>query len=122
MFLVLEEDSCLYVYASPSEAAAGIEALDVDTVRAAFDDEARPYRVEWIRPNRQGKIVGSVGWAQNGEYCFVIAGEPNPSALAAVINEATAIFPVEYDALLRELARRLTGIAGDSPLMDRTEF
>ena len=37
MFLVLEEDTCLYVYASPGEAAADIEALDVDTVRAAFE-------------------------------------------------------------------------------------
>jgi len=39
----------------------------------------------------------------------VIAGEPDPSALAAVIRRATAIFPVEYDASVRELERRLTG-------------
>jgi hypothetical protein len=109
VFLVLEEDTCLYVYASPSDAVADIEALDVDTVRAAFDEEARPYRVEWIRPNRYGKIVGPLGWAQNGDYCFVIAGEPDPSELAAVIRRATAIFPVKYDASVRELERRLTG-------------
>ena len=99
----------MYVYASPSETALEIEALDVDIVRAAFDDEARPYRVEWIRPNRHGKIVGALGWAQNGEYRFVIAGEPDPPALAAVIRGATAICPKKYDGLVRELERRLTG-------------
>ena len=117
MFLVLEDDNCLYVHASPSEAALEIEALDVDTVRAAFDDEARPYRVEWIKPNRQGKILGAVGWAQNGEYCFVIAGESDVAGLVAAIREATAIFPEEHDAAFRELERRLTGIAGDGPLI-----
>lgn len=111
----------MYVYASPSEAALEIEALDVDIVRAAFDDEARPYRVEWIRPNRHGKILGALGWAQNGEYCFVIAGEPDPSGLVAAIREATAIFPEEHDASVRELERRLTGIAGDGPWILPTE-
>ena len=93
MFLVVEDDNCIHVYASPDVAAVAIEALDVDIVKAAFDEEARPYRVEWIEPNRHGKVLGVLSWSENGEYRFVVAGEPDPAALVATIRQATAILP-----------------------------
>jgi hypothetical protein len=108
MFLVLEDDCCVHVYPSPQTAAMAIEALDVeDVVKAAFDEEGHPHRVEWIEPNRYRRIFGTSGSAVNGKYQFVVAGEPDPAALAAIIRQAREIFPKERDQQVKELARRL---------------
>lgn len=108
MFLVLEDDNCVHVYDSAQAAAVAIEALDVEIVSAAFDDEARPYKVEWIRPNYHGKTLGVLPWAVNGEYRFVPSGGPDPSALAAVLKAATAVIPQEKTESIRQLEHRLT--------------
>jgi hypothetical protein len=108
LFLVVEDDNCVHVYASPEAAAIAIEALDVDVVTAAFDDDARPYRVEWIRPNRHGKTLGILPWSVNGEYRFVPAGGPNPASLLATIRGATGILPQSMKHSVEELERRLT--------------
>ena len=43
---------------SGEEAANEIEALDAEEcARGIFDGEARPHRVEWIRPNRKGIVA-----------------------------------------------------------------
>ena len=109
MFLVLEDDNCVHVYTSPEVAAVAIEPLAVDIVRAAFDEQARPYRVDWIAPNTYGKTLGILSWAENGEYRFVVAGEPDPSALLATIRNAEAILPKKHDQWVKELERRLAG-------------
>jgi hypothetical protein len=109
MFLTLLDDGCIHVYASPAAAATHIEALDVDlVVRAAFDDEARPYRAEWITPNTHGKLLGVVPWVANGEYRFVVSGERDAPGLIAVIRGAVAVLPDAQSQWVRDLERRLT--------------
>jgi hypothetical protein len=112
MFLTLLDDNCVHVHESPATAAIAIEGLDVDLVRAAFDQDARPYRIEWIRPNTHGKVLGILPWTANGAYRFVVAGEANPAALIAVIRDALGIFPKEASQSVRELENRLAGHRG----------
>lgn len=112
MFLVLEDDNCVHVYASAEEAAVAIEALDVDSVRAAFDEDARPYRVEWVRPNEHGKILGLLPWSENGEYRFLVSGKADPLSLLTVLREATAVIPERQSPRVKELERRLAADHG----------
>src|SRR5262245_23608815 len=108
MFLTLLDDNCVHVYDSPDAAAVAIEALDVDLVRAAFDEDARPYRVEWIRPNTRGKTLGILPWSANGEYRFVVAGDANATGLIAMIREASGILPEREARSVKEVESRLT--------------
>jgi hypothetical protein len=110
MFLTLLEDNCVHVYDSPDAAAVAIEPLDVGLVRAAFDQDARPYRVEWIRPNTHGKTLGILPWSVNGEYRFVMAGDSDATGLIAMIRDANGIFPKEEVQAVQELQSRLTAI------------
>ena len=92
LFLVLEDDDCIHVYSSPEEAAIEIEALDVEgCARTMFDTAGRPYRVEWIRPNRTGKLLGLLPWARNGDYRFLVCGPADPSALLEMLSRASGI-------------------------------
>jgi hypothetical protein len=110
MFLVLEDDGCVHTYTSPDEAAQAIEALDVEgTVWKAYDDEARPYRVEWIKPNSYGKTFGFLTSMGNGEYRFVVAGPAEPVGLAEMLGEARGVFPETERENVRNLQRRLAG-------------
>lgn len=94
MFLILEDDNCVWVYSSPEEAAAKIEPLDVEeTARSIFDADARPYRVEWIRPNRRGKLFGFLRWVENGQYRFVVAGPADGAGLLAMLRRASGVDP-----------------------------
>jgi hypothetical protein len=88
VFIVLLDEPGLFVYASPLDAAKDIEPPDAeDEVRAAFDDQAVPYRVEWIRPNKRRRWCGGHGSDAFGEYRFVPAGPADPLALAALLKE-----------------------------------
>jgi hypothetical protein len=109
MFLILDEDNCVYVYSSPKSATLAIEALDVEVIKAAFDNEGRPYRVEWIRPNEYGKSLGLIPFAENGEYRFVLAGEPNNPAWLEMIRQAHSISNGEHppDTLVDEYVNNL---------------
>jgi hypothetical protein len=112
MLLVLQDDGCVYAYASPEEAATDIEALDVEhVVWKVYDEQARPYRVEWLRPNRYGKTLGFLESAEGGEYRFVVAGPAEPAALLEMLREANEIFPDTARDPVRELERRLAGPA-----------
>jgi hypothetical protein len=108
MFLTLLDDNCVHAHDSPEAAAIAIEPLDVDLVRAAFDQDGRPYRVEWLRPNTHGKTLGILPWSVNGNYRFVIAGEPDVPRLIAMIDGSDGIFPEGEAPVVKELVSRLT--------------
>ena len=110
MFLVLQNDGCVHAYGSPDEAAGAIGALDVErAVWKAYDAEARPYRVEWLEPNRYGKTVGFLKSEEGGTYRFAIAGPAEPDALAEMLGEARAVLPESARDGVRALAQRLGG-------------
>ena len=112
MFLVFADDTLIHVYNSPDKAVLEIGPVDVDTVRAAYDEQARPYRVHWNTPNRsRGALPGCltfglVRWVPG--YRFEVSGDPDPDALVAAIRGASGVSPPEYTEWVTELERRLT--------------
>jgi hypothetical protein len=107
MLLVLEDDDCIHVYASPEAVSLAIEPLDADaTIRAAFDESGVPYRIQWLSPNDGGRLLGILPWVENGRYRLVPAGSPDRAALAALIRPDRQVVPAEASAaitLLRTL-------------------
>jgi hypothetical protein len=49
----LLDEPGLFVFSNAAAAQRGIEVYDVDLIRAAFDDHAVPYWVDWIRQKPQ---------------------------------------------------------------------
>ena len=87
MFIVLLDEPGLFVFRSPADAVQDIEPPDAESViRAAFDDDAVPYRVDWIRPNQYTRLLGVVKYVSFGEYRFLPAGPADPDALVALLE------------------------------------
>jgi hypothetical protein len=109
MFIVLLDEPGLFVFKSAVDAVRAIEPPDAESeIRAAFDDGAVPYRVEWVRPNRQSQLLGPVKSVEFGEYRFVAAGQSDPAALIAFLEEHSAFAnPPEAEAELKSLLERM---------------
>jgi hypothetical protein len=109
MFIVLLDEPGLFVFDSPETAARQIEPPDAESeVRAAFDDGAIPYRVEWIHPNQRKAITSSIGSIEFGEYHFVPSGQADRIALIELL-ERHSDYPdpadrkADLDALLQKM-------------------
>jgi hypothetical protein len=109
MLVVLLDEPGLFVHESHNEAIRDIEPLDVEsTVRAAFDEHAVPYVVEWLRPNRGRRLLGLVSVLMPGQYRFRAAGPPDHHALARLIDQHSEYAtPPEAREGLLELRRQL---------------
>lgn len=80
-----------------------------ETFRAVFDEEARPYVIKWIRPNKEGRgLFGLFRMVENGVYTLVPSGPPDQAAFLCVIHDARAVEPRSIEPEIRELERRLT--------------
>lgn len=100
--LILQDDGCLYVYDSPQEVATSIEALDAEEcIRRAFDDDAVPYAIEWIEPNKYGRTLWIIRWFENGRYRLVPAGPPDPEGLRRLLRTARRDLPPDQEAAVR---------------------
>ena len=111
MFLVFAHDTLIHVYNSPDKAVTEIQPADVDVVKAAYDEQARPYSVLWLSPNRApAALPGCLTFGlvrRPPGYRFVASGEPDPAALVAAIRGAAGVSPPEYTEWVHELERRL---------------
>jgi hypothetical protein len=89
MLIVLQDEPGLFVFPTVAAAERSIEAYDADSVvRAAFNEEAVPYRVDWLRPPQKRRFfLGLLNYMDPGEYRFVPAGPPDPDALASLIEK-----------------------------------
>jgi hypothetical protein len=90
MLIVLLDEPGLFVFSTPDAAVIDIEAPDAESglIRAAFDEHAVPYAVEWLRPNTHRKsFLGFLSTVEFGEYRFVPAGPPDRSALVRLLEE-----------------------------------
>jgi hypothetical protein len=108
MILVLEDDGCVHVYSSTHDVEKHIEALDADVIQKVFDDQAREYRIDWIKPNRIGR--GILGWfrnATNGQYRLIETGTRDAKGLLKILAEARGISPESYTSLVIELEHKL---------------
>ena len=112
MFIVLLDEPGLFVFASPDDAVRAIEPPDAETiVRAAFNDAAVPYRVDWIRPNKHVNTLGSLKSVHFGEYRFIPAGPPDPAALISILEEHPDFTdPPEAKALLASLPAKMRAV------------
>ena len=111
MLIVLLDESRLFVYPSPEAASGDIEPPDAETeVRAAFDEHAVPYRVEWIRPNRTRKWFGLFSTISFGEYRWVVAGPPDPAAFVRLVEEHPTTNPPEAKHQLNSFVSVLRGL------------
>lgn len=87
MFIVLLDEPGLLVFPSAAAAGRAIEAIDAETdIRAAFDESAIPYRVEWVVPNRHQRLLFLTSIVP-GEFCFAPAGPADPRALMALLEK-----------------------------------
>ena len=110
MLIVLLDEPTLFVYESLEEAAGSIEPPDAEAeVRAAFDERAVPYRVEWIRPNRRGRFLG-IRYVSAGDYRWMPAGPPDREALIRLIQAHPATDPPDAGAQLAELVAKLRAV------------
>lgn len=115
MFFVLEDDGCVHVYESAAAAALEIEALDAgDCIRRAFDDEARPYRVEWLKANKSGRWLWIVPWVENGQYRLVLAGPPDATAFLGMFEDSRPVFAKDIGAV-DALRERMRGVPERAP-------
>ncbi len=109
MLIVLLDEPGLFVFPSPEEAARAIAPVDAEAAfRAAFDDAAVPYRVEWLRPNRPR--TGWLRWLRpvaRGSFRFAPAGAPDPAALIALLEGHTVAHPPESKTDLAFVLARL---------------
>ncbi len=88
MIIVLLDEPGLFVFPSPSAAEREIEPIDAESeIRAAFDDSAIPYRVDWIRPNQRSRaLFGLINSITPGEYRLVPDGPANPKELVRLLE------------------------------------
>lgn len=86
MLIILLDEPRLFVFSSAAAAEREIEAIDAESeIRAAFDDSGVPYCVEWVRPNRWGKVMFDLS-VEPGEYRLVPDGPPDPKALIELLD------------------------------------
>jgi hypothetical protein len=112
MFIVLLDEPGLFVFHSAADAVQAIEPPDAESeIRAAFDDAAVPYRVDWTRPNQYGKALGIVKTVIFGEYRFVPTGPPDPAALISLLEEhPDHTNPPEAKPVLASLLERMRAV------------
>ena len=111
MLIVLLDEPGLFVYASPEAAQTAIEPPGAESaVRAAFDEHAVPYRVEWARPNQTKKLLGLFRVISFGTYRWVAAGPPDPAALIQLIEEHPSTDPPTARADLIALLPKLRAV------------
>ena len=68
MLIILLDEPGLSVFQSAADAELEIEPVDAESIiRAAFDDSAVPYRVEWVHPRTRRKaFFGLLEIAKDG--------------------------------------------------------
>lgn len=109
MLIVLLDEPGLFVYQSLDEAVRDIEPIDAEReIRAAFDESAVPYIVEWMRPNRRHRtLFGLLESIELGEYRFVPAGPADPVTLIMLLESHPEVDPPEAKADVAALLDRL---------------
>ncbi len=110
MILVLEDDGCVRAYESVEDVVQSCEALDAEEVlRAVFDENGQPYRIEWIEPNYYGGSFLGIRWVGNGAYTLVPSGPPDVDALLALVRGDRPLYAgkkgVNVDDLLAPLGK-----------------
>jgi hypothetical protein len=108
MLIAFCSDTALRVYQDVDDAVRSVEALDAaETFVRVFDDVANPYRINWIRPNHESRLLG-IRAVTNGEYTLVVSGQRRPGELLSLIRSAEVIEPPALEPRIRELERSLS--------------
>jgi hypothetical protein len=112
MFIVLLDESSLFAFASPHEAVGAIEPIDAEReLRAAFDSDGVPYRVERVHPKQGAKTFFGVFLPGGPDaYRFVPAGPADSASLIALLEAHPLCTPQAFEPELRKLLSRLRGV------------
>jgi len=106
VIIVLLDESALFVFDSIDDAVGYIEPVDAEReLRAAYDDSAVPYAVEWVTRNRGG-FTGFL-FGPPDEYRLVPAGPPDRPALIRLLEAYPITNPPEAGAQCQALLARL---------------
>jgi hypothetical protein len=107
MLLAYCSDTVLRIYNEVSDAVRAVEALDAEaTFLRLFDEKAYPYRIAWLRPNHESRLL----WTRmvgNGEYTLVVSGARQPTELLAMIRESEHVQPESCAPVVRDIERAL---------------
>lgn len=109
MLIVLLDEPGLFVFSSAEAAARAIEPVDAEAeIRAAFDDTAVPYRVEWVKPPHRRILFGLLESDEPAEFRLVPAGPPDrPALLALLVAHSSYTDPPEARADILALVETL---------------
>ena len=113
MLIVLLDEPGLFVFRSPGDAVRAIEPIDAEVaLRAAFDDSAVPYRVEWLRPNRhRSTLFGLLKTIRPGKYRLVPSGPADQAGLIQLLEaHPEHTDPPEAKTTLAALLRRFRDV------------
>ena len=112
MFIVLLDEPGLFVFESAAAAVQEIEPPEAESeIRAAYDDGAVPYRVEWVRPNQYRTLLGAVRSVEFGVYRFVPAGHADPAALIQLLEKhSDYTYPQQAKGALESLLERMRAV------------
>jgi len=106
MLIVLLDEPGLFVYTARELARVSLEPPGAwSEVRAAFDEQGVPYRVEWIRKTRSRFDL----FSPLGRYRWVASGPPDPVALIRLIEQHPSADPA-VQVRLAELLPKLRAI------------
>jgi hypothetical protein len=111
VIFVLSDDDCIHVYESVEDVVRSIEGLDAEeSIRAAFDENGQPHKVEWIEANHYGRSFLGFRSVGSGRYTLVPSGPADPRALFALLERDRPVFVgqaiVDADALIARLRQR----------------
>jgi hypothetical protein len=110
MVFVLGDDLVLDVYDGPADVPEAVEGLDIeDAALAIWDDRGQRYAVEWIWPNRYGRLLGLISWGESGSYRLRPDGPPDPEAARAAVRRAVELGRAGPFASLAEVIDAIPG-------------
>ncbi|WP_156392268.1 MULTISPECIES: hypothetical protein [unclassified Roseateles] len=109
--LAFEEGGTLRLFASVKDAELAFEGVDVESGTVSFyDQHGQPLRVDFVTPNRRGRLLGHLAWFSSGAYKLVPAEPGIADPIALAIFESCALDPnpwfASLEALKSELRRR----------------
>ena len=111
------EDGTLEVFSGTIEARRNYEGIDVESGTVRFYDAMGTFlRPQFTTPNRNGKLLGPIGWVASGTYELVPNKDATEDSFALALYETNTLDPNPWFKSLDELKdlasrrRRLRGL------------
>ena len=110
------EGATLQVFADKAAAASEFEGIDVESRTVNFYDlDGAHLEPVFTAPNRQGKILGLIGWVTSGSYDLVRSSDSAHDSIALALHDTSLMEPNDFFSDLDQLreALRVRGVQVD---------